>query len=510
MSTPNPLSHSNLYKQNTFISKSYISDWEIKDAIREVLQNQYDGINYQISKSNVKIIPKGNDRLNAFEFEFRHKETNELYGEINYNENFKELEIWNKGSIETADLLLGCQKNELEKTNTEIIGRFGEGLKLAALTFLKNNIDYRILTTEEEWIFKIEKDPKFKRKNEPQECLFLYRRDIIGEDKIFVYISGIEKKTWVEQIDNFLWLTQKDIGKVIVEENNNVIGEILLGEHFCYKNYVKEIFVDKIEGQFGLNLNIKLDRDRNCIPDINNRNKEACKLIANVLSHLKKSNDNSNEYDLNYLNNPFFSRKTIKLLREFPKRIFNSLYNGNGLTEHLYAYLDQKGATLIFNEWEIYNNINDGKQPADPNYIYKYIYEKKLDNSFYPFICYHNWWLFKCLEKSIKYMSIDSKFKLFNKNSEISEIPDNCKPVILSIVQKVKLLKENFSENNLKFKKYKNHNDRNFVYSENNIIYFSFNLFNEPENKWKFFVFSKCLELNNINIEKIAEKFSLI
>jgi hypothetical protein len=205
MSTPNPLSHSNLYKQNTFISKSYISDWEIKDAIREVLQNQYDGINYQISKSNVKIIPKGNDRLNAFEFEFRHMETNELYGEINYNENFKELEIWNKGSIETADLLLGCQKNELEKTKTEIIGRFGEGLKLAALTFLKNNIDYRILTTEEEWIFKIEKDPKFKRKNEPQECLFLYRRDIIGEDKIFVYISGIEKKTWIEQIDNFLW-----------------------------------------------------------------------------------------------------------------------------------------------------------------------------------------------------------------------------------------------------------------------------------------------------------------
>jgi hypothetical protein len=516
MAAPNPLSSSSLLRRNTFISKSYIADWETKDAIREVLQNQYDGINMKIGKSNIKVIPKGTDRLNAFEFEFRHKETNELYGEIKYNETFKELEVWNVGSLETADLLLGCQKGEQGRSNNEIIGRFGEGMKLAALTFLKNGIDYRILTTGEEWIFKIEADPKFTRNGQPQDCLFLYTRDITGEDintykdKVYVILSNIDKNIWKEQIDNFLWLTQQEKGKVIVEENGKVIGEILLGEKFCYKNYVKEIYVDKIGGQFGLNLNIKLDRDRNCIPNINERNSEACKLIANVLSHLKKSNDTSNEYDLNYLNNPIFSRKTIILLREFPKRIFNSLYNGNGLTEHLYAYLDQKGATLIFNEWEIYNNINDGKQPADPNYIYKYIYEKKLDNSFYPFLCYHNWYLFKCLEKSIKYMSIDSKFKLFNKNSEISEIPDNCKPVILSIVQKVKLLKENFSENNLKFKKYKNHNDRNFVYSENNIIYFSFNLFNEPENKWKFFVFSKCLELNNINIEKIAEKFSLI
>ena len=74
MSAPNPLSCSRLTKYNTFISKSYLGeDWKVKDAIREVLQNQYDGINMKIGKSNVKIIPKGNDRLNAFEFEFRNK-----------------------------------------------------------------------------------------------------------------------------------------------------------------------------------------------------------------------------------------------------------------------------------------------------------------------------------------------------------------------------------------------------------------------------------------------------
>ena len=292
MEIPNTLSSSSLLKRNTFISKSYISDWKLKDAIREVLQNQYDGINMKISKSNVMVKPKGNDRLNAFEFEFRHKETNKLYGQINYNAQFKELEVWNEGSLESADLLLGCQKGE--QNNGEIIGRFGEGMKLAALTFLKNGVDYRILTSGEEWIFKIESDPKFTRNGQPQECLFLYTRDITGEDikkykdKVYVIISNIDKNIWKDQIDDFLWLTQQEKGQVAVEENGKVIGEILLGEKFCYKNYVKEIYVDSIGGRFGLNLNIKLDRDRNCIPNINERNCEACKLIAYVLSHLKK------------------------------------------------------------------------------------------------------------------------------------------------------------------------------------------------------------------------------
>ena len=118
----NYLSSSNSIRQNTFMSRNYIEDWKPEDGIREVLQNQYDGINSIIGKSNVIIIPKGEDRLNAFEFEFRHKDTNELFGEIKYNpdENYKELEVWNIGSLESADLLLGGPKYEEGKKNKEI------------------------------------------------------------------------------------------------------------------------------------------------------------------------------------------------------------------------------------------------------------------------------------------------------------------------------------------------------------------------------------------------------
>ena len=172
-------------------------------------------------------------------------------------------------------------------------------MKLAALTFLKNNMYYKIITSGQEWRFTIEADPNFKRKGVPQECLFIYRRDLTGEDiekyqnKVCVIISNIDLKFWKERIDDFLWLTQKEMGKVPVVENGEVIGEILLGEKFCYKNYVKEIYVDKIGGNFGLNVNINLDRDRNCIPDLNQRNEEAHKLISNVLKNLKESNDTS-------------------------------------------------------------------------------------------------------------------------------------------------------------------------------------------------------------------------
>ena len=90
--------------------------------------------------------------------------------------------------------------------------------------------------------------------------------------------------------------------------------------------------MDYIEGNFGLNVNINLDRDRNCIPNLNIRNEEVHKLISNILNNLKESNDSSDKYNLKYLHKPEFSDKTPDLLRQFPKRIYNSLYFGKGIT----------------------------------------------------------------------------------------------------------------------------------------------------------------------------------
>ena len=293
------------------------------------------------------LIPKGEDRLNVFEFEFRHKVINNLFIKITYNgdENYKELVVWNMGSIDTADLLFGGNKYEQSKKNKEIIGRHVDGMKAAALTCLKNDTFYRIITSGEESNFTIEKCPGFERKGEPEpeKCMYVTRKNLDREDikkyenKVYVIIGNIDQKTWVESIDNFLWLTQKEMGKVTVNEKGERIGEILLGKDFCGKNYVKEIFVDNITGEFWLNIDVDLDRDRNWIPVLAKRNEIACKLIANVLNNLKEANDESNKYDLKYINNTqVFTHKTRELLREFPKRIYNSFRSANQITEKLY------------------------------------------------------------------------------------------------------------------------------------------------------------------------------
>ena len=122
-----------LIEYNTWISYDYCSNWDLHSSIREILQNQLDGITMKIGKKNIIIETKGNN----FEFQFKNKNTNEIVGEINYDINNEILTIWNIGNLETGDLLLGCKKG-IEKKK-EIIGRLGEGMKLAALTFYTLN-----------------------------------------------------------------------------------------------------------------------------------------------------------------------------------------------------------------------------------------------------------------------------------------------------------------------------------------------------------------------------------
>ena len=58
----------------------------------------------------------------------------------------------------------------------DIIGRFGEGLKLAALTLNKLNKKFLIKTNKKIWSFNIKKDELFIKNNEYQEC---FRKKII-------------------------------------------------------------------------------------------------------------------------------------------------------------------------------------------------------------------------------------------------------------------------------------------------------------------------------------------
>ena len=85
------------------ISKQYVPEWTVKDALRELLQNSLDA------------------------------------GLIAYTATH----ITNQGTLELKHLLLGCTAKAGDDTK---LGQFGEGLKIALLVLLRNGITATIST----------------------------------------------------------------------------------------------------------------------------------------------------------------------------------------------------------------------------------------------------------------------------------------------------------------------------------------------------------------------------
>lgn len=501
---------------NTWISNDYCSDWKLHEAIREILQNQMDGMCIK-SKGGKKYI-EINTFKNEYNFDFTHSETNEKLGEIRYNEENKVLTIWNLGTLETADLLLGGKKGETK--NTEIIGRFGEGMKLAALAFARLEKIFIIITGGEEWRFEIKEDKNFKRNEQPQKCLFWWKtknKNKDYKDKIVVIIRNIEINEWKNEIDNYLWLTQKNIAAITtyLNDKKTVLGQILLGEDFRDKIFVKDIFVvntvKKEEKEkniknsithcvFGFNADLKLDRDRNCVPDLNERNQKTSQIIAYILNN-RSILYNQTSSDIH----PY--------LDKFPKEILSLLGQNYGITYYLHNYLNREGANLILAEWKK-NPDNNGKQPCyidTEKNIKNFILNKKLNDNFYPYVTNISWQQWHNLRKSIEYMTIEQKFENLKKNSKEDCIPEKYFPALKEISDKMKLVSTDFDQKLIQFKKYNTPVDKDFSYIEKGIIYFSSDLLtSQPDVNWKINILAKCFQIKGISAHKIIEVFNLI
>ena len=106
-------------------------------------------------------------------------------------------------------------------------------MKLAALTFYKLNKKFLIKTNGEIWKFNVKKDKTFIKHNEYQECLFWEEEKDLSNNTskgyIEVIISEISPEEWLEQTDNYLWLNQREMGKIKVDTYLET-GEIMLGD----------------------------------------------------------------------------------------------------------------------------------------------------------------------------------------------------------------------------------------------------------------------------------------
>ena len=114
------------------ISKNYVSDWGLCDAVREIVQNALD---QEVS------VPE-----NEFSWE--------------YSKELKELKIMNKSSVlDRSSVLLGNST----KADSKLIGKFGEGYKLALLVLTRLNKNVTILNygKKEIWTCAFRKSSKF-------------------------------------------------------------------------------------------------------------------------------------------------------------------------------------------------------------------------------------------------------------------------------------------------------------------------------------------------------------
>ena len=470
---------------------NYCKEWGIWEGIREILQNQMDGISSIIGKSNIRVNPKEPSVNNIkYQFDFIHKDTEEIFGQIQYKEVNNILSVWNKGKLETGDLLLGGLKDTLN--SEEIIGRFGEGMKLAALAFVRKNKRFSIITDGQLWSFVQENDPNFIKNGQPQSCLKWKGERINIErynNKVTIEINPIALNEWIPFIDNFLWLTQRNVGRIYAKDTNGkIIGQLLYNKFFYNKIYVKDIFVQKTDENngattcyFGYNTDLTLDRDRNAVKNLDERNKSFSHILGDIMNRR-----NSNEVIEN-----LESEDRLIFLEEYPKQIIFLLEHGFYTCVYINQHLTTESRDALWNQkvQEDLTNRRGKNIIYSPylGYFQHWMVEKKLPASFFPYFLIGHDWLWGVLVKSSYYKTYE---QIYNEkiigSPEVNE-PQNLKNIIDEIVQIVQTVKSDFQRNCIKFKSFGDEFQDKVICFNNNVIYFSNKLGNVNIDRLKKF-----------------------
>ena len=175
------------------ISPNYVSNWGIKEAIREILQNAIDSDNCGHPK------------------------------QILYSADGAVLTVINKGArLPLSSLVLGCSsKDDIDG----MIGKFGEGYKLALVVLLRKGLKVDILNGEEEWT------PSFKLSDNFGTQVLNIEVNQLPEnvecDDVVFAISGIDEDLYKE-LQLLFPCINDDYGNVVESDN----GTILLDKKF--------------------------------------------------------------------------------------------------------------------------------------------------------------------------------------------------------------------------------------------------------------------------------------
>lgn len=201
------------------LSRDYCNDWSVVDALREVIQN-------------------GLDSPETFEYE--------VGDDCMY--------LTSKNTqLPASSLILGVSG---KREDTNALGGFGEGFKIACLIFCREGIDVVIKNGSKTWTPELKWNSDYET-----DMLTILETSGNGSDLTFE-ISGLNKSDIEQAIDNCLYM-QEDLGDHVTAPCGSRIFY-----DFPHKLYVGGLFVCDTQLQFSYDLHpskITLNRDRKTI-----------------------------------------------------------------------------------------------------------------------------------------------------------------------------------------------------------------------------------------------------
>lgn len=219
------------------LSSNYVRNWTFKDAIRELFQNAID-----------QETENPDDKMN--------------FGFYGVGRERASLTIANTLShLDKSTLILG----NTTKTSSELIGKFGEGYKLALIVLLRMGCKVNIYNGNELWIPSLQYVHEYKSK---LLTIDIRRRMNQGEHNLRFEITDIPftaLKEWRE----YNLVSNVNYSKMVIDKR-----EVLTDDKHRGLIFVRGLFICKspVELTYGYNLqpgDIELDRDRSMVNSFN-------------------------------------------------------------------------------------------------------------------------------------------------------------------------------------------------------------------------------------------------
>jgi len=209
------------------VKTNYLPNWGVYEGVRELIQNAKDG------ESEFKALLK-----------VRHRDPNTLI-------------IENEGVTLPHEALLFGHTTKSGKE--DLIGKFGEGLKLGVLALVRSGHEVKIRSGSEIWTPVIERSEKF----DADVLVFYIDKNRKEKNRIQIEVFNITKEEWELLKPCFLFLNKDNSHRI-----DTHYGAVLLRESEVGKLYVKGIFVEhEPQFRFGFDLthDVDVDRDRKMI-----------------------------------------------------------------------------------------------------------------------------------------------------------------------------------------------------------------------------------------------------